>query len=153
MPPEFPAGSRITKCRSIPICGPCGSDEALEQCELGYISSAGCWPLDPAVIEDRKNRCESRASTAIISGAISDEGATSVVNPRNTGGLDAIRFCRRISADTTKATPSVSLGAALAGRIPRAQIRVEPAEEYARRMSTGSPPPDEGFPGLNLLWR
>lgn len=88
VPPEFPAGSRITKCRSIPICGPCASDEALEQCELGYISSAGCWPLDPAVIEDRKNRCESRASTAIISGdtLISDEGATPVVNPRNTGG-------------------------------------------------------------------
>ena len=34
-PPEFPAGSRITQCRSIPICGRCGSDEVYEHCGGG----------------------------------------------------------------------------------------------------------------------
>ena len=45
-PPEWPAGSRITACRSIPICGRCGSDEVYEQLDgaQGYgwgLSSAG----------------------------------------------------------------------------------------------------------------
>lgn len=87
-PPVYPAGSRITQCRSIPICGPCGGDEVYEQQDTGCISSAGCWPLDVREIGERRARYESTATPAIISGdlLITDEGVTPVVNPRNTGG-------------------------------------------------------------------
>jgi hypothetical protein len=49
--PEYPAGSRITKCRTIPICGPCGTDECFEQLDrarrIGWgLSAAGEWPID-----------------------------------------------------------------------------------------------------------
>ncbi|GAB5895886.1 hypothetical protein OKHIL_16930 [Mycolicibacterium mageritense] len=85
--PEFPAGSRITKCRSIPICGRCGSDEVYEQCSSG-LSSAGCWPVPVEEIEARKTYFEAGMSVAILSGdtVISDDGTTPVVNPCNTGG-------------------------------------------------------------------
>jgi hypothetical protein len=86
-PPEFPAGSRITLCRSIPICGRCGGDEAYEQLE-DDLSDAGCWPLPAAEIEDRRNRHESGAEAAILSGdtLLTADGAAPIVNPRNTGG-------------------------------------------------------------------
>src|SRR6516165_3331712 len=57
--PEYPAGSRITRCRSIPICGPCGSDEVYEQLDLaqgipwGGLSAAGCWPIWWEEIDER----------------------------------------------------------------------------------------------------
>jgi hypothetical protein len=60
-PPEFPAGSRITKCRSIPICGACGGDEAYEAIDAAHgrgwgISPAGCWPIGKEKIEERRAR-------------------------------------------------------------------------------------------------
>ena len=88
--PEFPAGSRITQCRSIPICGRCGGDEVWELVEDGAVSSAGFWPLPRDEITERIERCLSkcRVETAIMSGdqLITSEGAAPVVNPRNTGG-------------------------------------------------------------------
>lgn len=85
--PEFPAGSRITFCRSIPICGRCGSDEVYEAVTTG-LSSAGCWPLLVNEIEARKRRYEANATVATLSAdaVITDDGVTRVVNPRNTGG-------------------------------------------------------------------
>ena len=56
---EFPAGSRITKCRSIPICSPCGSDEA-DQCTTRELSPASAWPVDRAEIEKRRRENEAR---------------------------------------------------------------------------------------------
>lgn len=50
-PPEYPAGSRITRCRSIPICGDCGSDEAHQAMDGSGYSSSGSWPLPVAEIE------------------------------------------------------------------------------------------------------
>lgn len=88
--PEFPAGSRITKCRSIPICGRCGGDEVRELIEDGGYSSAGCWPLPHGEIAARIDRCMSscRVETAILSGdqVITSEGAAPLMNPCNTGG-------------------------------------------------------------------
>jgi hypothetical protein len=59
-PPEYPAGSRITACRSIPICGRCGEDEGFElmdamfaRNEFGGISSASCWPIPRDEIDER----------------------------------------------------------------------------------------------------
>jgi len=91
-PPEFPAGSRVTACRSIPICGPCGSDEAYEALDKGYLSSAGCWPLSTEEIDERRERWEQHAvrgfMTAGPGGAvvITEDGASPVINPMNTAG-------------------------------------------------------------------
>lgn len=85
--PEFPAGSRITKCRSIPICGRCGGDEVYEQLD-GALSGASCWPLPVAEIEERRARHEKHRRPATLSDGVllTDDGVTQVVNPRNTGG-------------------------------------------------------------------
>lgn len=85
--PEYPAGSRITKCRSIPICGPCGSDEVYEQLGDG-LSSGGAWPLPPSEIKARLAKYEGAARAALASGdlLIAADGAMPIANPRNTGG-------------------------------------------------------------------
>lgn len=85
--PMYPAGSRITECRSIPICGRCGGDEVYEQLSTG-LSSAGCWPIPEYEIAERCARFESQATVAILSGdtLITGDGAISVINPCNTGG-------------------------------------------------------------------
>jgi hypothetical protein len=49
-PPEFPAGSRVTRCRCIPICGGCGSDEAHEEADglgLSPVVRPAIYPLPP----------------------------------------------------------------------------------------------------------
>jgi hypothetical protein len=88
-PPEYPAGSRVTACRSIPICGRCGSDEVDEQLSTG-LSSPGCWPIPLAEIEARRAQWEGALKAAILSGdtLINDDGAEPItlINPCNTGG-------------------------------------------------------------------
>ena len=92
--PEFPAGSRITQCRTIPICGRCGSDEVHEQldgaCGIGWgLSSAGAWPLPTEVIDERRDRWMKQMTPAIITGdgnLITEDGVGQIVNPCNTGG-------------------------------------------------------------------
>jgi hypothetical protein len=96
-PREFPAGSRITQCRSIPICGRCGSDECYEQLDgalgVGWgLSSAGAWPIDAERIDERRARFMRQMRPAILAGdghlitLITEDGAVPVVNPCNTGG-------------------------------------------------------------------
>jgi hypothetical protein len=83
--PEYPAGSRITKCRTIPICNRCGTDEAYEQCDaakgIGYggISSASCWPLPIEEIDERRERCMREGHLVAVH-------VDRITNPRNTGG-------------------------------------------------------------------
>jgi hypothetical protein len=94
MMPEFRAGSRITACRAIPICGRCGSDEVYERLDgaqgHGYgLSSAGCWPISNEDIGERRARYQQQAKPAILTGdghLITEDGAAPVTNPRNTGG-------------------------------------------------------------------
>lgn len=93
-PHELPAGSRVTRCRSIPICGPCGGDEVYEQCDgaqgIWYgLSSAGEWPISVDDIEERRTRYEQQAKRAILTGdghLVTEDGSMPIVNPRNTGG-------------------------------------------------------------------
>jgi len=94
--PEYPAGSRITECRSIPICGPCGSDEVYEALDVaqgyGYsygLSGASCWPLPVEEIDERRARYRQQMRPAILTAdghLITDDGSAPVINPRNTGG-------------------------------------------------------------------
>jgi hypothetical protein len=88
-PPEFPAGSRITQCRSIPICGRCGGDEAYEILGPDGLSGAGCWPLSVDLIDARRAQFEANAKPAIITGdghLLTEDGVAPIVVPRNTGG-------------------------------------------------------------------
>jgi len=55
-PPKLPAGSRITSCRSIPICASCARDEINEALDGLSISTAGTWPVPEEQIEDRRQR-------------------------------------------------------------------------------------------------
>jgi hypothetical protein len=69
--PDYPAGSRITAYRSIPICGPCGSDEAFEEMDGGRgigwgLSSAGCWPLPVDEINERRDRYYQHMEFALL---------------------------------------------------------------------------------------
>lgn len=95
--PELPAGSRVTQCRSIPICGKCGSDEVFQAqdaaCGVGWgISSAGCWPLDVEEIEERRSRWLQRMKPAVMvlgdhgDHLITEDGCGPVINPCNSGG-------------------------------------------------------------------
>lgn len=94
---ELPAGSRVTACRSIPICGRCGSDEVFEAMDTmdaatgkGWgVSSAGCWPVTIDEIDERRARYMRQAKPAILTGdghLVTEDGSTPVSNPRNTGG-------------------------------------------------------------------
>lgn len=91
-PPEYPAGSRITRCRSIPICGDCGSDEAHQAMEGSGYSSAGSWPLPAEEIEERHTRFRrSRrpGKLTMIDGQLTlimEDGTTIPVDPPDTGG-------------------------------------------------------------------
>jgi hypothetical protein len=93
--PEYPAGSRVTHCRTIPICGPCGEDEFREAIYDGAMSSAGAWPIPVECIDDRRARFEGEATLAILAFGkdgdehlITEDGAAPVmvINPCNTGG-------------------------------------------------------------------
>jgi hypothetical protein len=102
LPTMFPAGSRITRCRTIPICFRCGEDESYEQQDgargtswrlsgvsLG-LSGASCWPVPVEEIEERRVRYEKETQAAILSvkddTLITEDGAAPVINPCNTGG-------------------------------------------------------------------
>lgn len=92
-PGEFPSGSRITQCRSIPICGRCGSDEVYEPHSLGWLSSAAAWPIPVEEIDERKKRYEKlmRLVTLDLTGdgggcLLTEDGVTPVIIPCNTGG-------------------------------------------------------------------
>ena len=92
--PNGRRGSRITACRSIPICGRCGSDEVYEQLDgaQGYgwgLSSAGCWPIPVDEINKRRARYQQQAKPAILTAdghLVTKDGSTPVTNPCNTGG-------------------------------------------------------------------
>jgi len=99
--PGFPAGSRITACRSIPICGRCGLDEVFELLDssrrygathpdLVSRSPAGAWPIPVEDIEERRARHLQQMTPAILDLAngtsITKDGVAPLINPCNTGG-------------------------------------------------------------------
>jgi RNase P subunit RPR2 len=97
LPTLFPAGSRITKCRSIPICDRCGADEAFEvedtKAGIGWggISGASCWPVPIKEIEERSARHYRQMTlmpmTLTSDGlVVTEDGSAPLIIPRNTGG-------------------------------------------------------------------
>lgn len=91
------AGSRLTPCRCVPICGPCGSDEANQG---GGILGTGVsqfwrWPVRVGDRTKRANRAAAMfgpVHPAVLTGGsdgqpvmITDDGATPLV-PRPMGG-------------------------------------------------------------------
>ena len=92
--PEFPAGSRITRCRTIPICARCGADEAYEAEFDGGVSDADVWPLSVDEIEMRIAAVE--AASTLVTGPLvdghllTDVGVFTVANRPNTGGWEEL---------------------------------------------------------------
>jgi hypothetical protein len=94
--PEYPAGSRITKCRSIPICGPCGSDDAHQASDASRgigsgLSPASDWRVPIEEIEERRDQWMAQSRPAILTGEgqlIGEHGSIPITisNPCNTGG-------------------------------------------------------------------
>lgn len=68
--PELPAGSRVTRCRTIPICGRCGTDEAYEGVYGDGVSDTDRWPITVDEIESRITAVE--AYSVVVSGHITD---------------------------------------------------------------------------------
>ncbi len=89
--PELPAGSRLTRCRCIPICGPCGTDEGDMQI-LGQTatSPAWKWPVSKGWMTRRRKAAaaKGRVSEGMIVGdsLLTDDGVSQFTNPRNSGG-------------------------------------------------------------------
>lgn len=90
-PPEYPAGSRITRCRCIPICSGCGSDEAHEEVDGWGLSPAGCWPVAAEEIEEHGRQYQRQVRSAILTDdghLIGQDGVIRVTEwrHRDTGG-------------------------------------------------------------------
>jgi hypothetical protein len=88
------AGSRATRCRCVPICGRCGSDEG-NQTILGTgMSQAWRWPLRKGDITRRRNKVDAMGETVIAlmvpgDGALSmltEDGVSQVKMRPNPGG-------------------------------------------------------------------
>jgi hypothetical protein len=80
--PDLPAGSRITRCRTIPICSQCGSEEAEDFMAAFRGSGKGMlaaseWPVQP--INLRADGFEEAAARVPLY-------PTAARNPHSTGG-------------------------------------------------------------------
>lgn len=90
-PTRMPAGSRITQCRSVPICGLCGSHESIEQTSCGLTPPELWRLLTPLKVRRRVNKWD-RDHSAPISGytdgnTVITEAAVTTPHPRpNPGG-------------------------------------------------------------------
>ena len=94
--PERPAGSRVTACRCIPICGRCGSDETYQSALGRPMSRAWQWPVRKGAITRRRREIETRLAptraemTTDSAGApvlLTEDGVTPVVlRPPSSGG-------------------------------------------------------------------
>lgn len=58
-----PAGSRITEDRSIRICGPCATDESLEDQIGGDLTQLDAWPIGAEKRDELAERFGITAST------------------------------------------------------------------------------------------
>ncbi|UGQ59869.1 hypothetical protein LSF60_10565 [Rhodococcus pyridinivorans] len=84
-PPEYPAGSRVTSCRCIPICGTCGTDESDESLSDGGISDPSLWPIDRDEIDARRAWMLANSRMVVLDiGSMQalDENGVTAVHPR-----------------------------------------------------------------------
>lgn len=83
-----PVGSRVTRCRCIPVCSTCGTHEAIP----GNQVTPWCWPLDPGEIEAELDLvCATSTATVmqVETGAplvLSDDGVDQVQLRPHPGG-------------------------------------------------------------------
>lgn len=90
----FPAGSRLTRCRCIPICDRCGSDEVYELVSrTGRLSGVWQWPVGKSAITRRRNKFKAQCTPASIVAdghgggvVLDDEGVTQIKLRPNPGG-------------------------------------------------------------------
>ncbi|WP_299442265.1 hypothetical protein [uncultured Phycicoccus sp.] len=99
--PGAPAGSRITRCRCIPICSACGEDETSQQVLGQRLTAPWNWPVSRGSMTRRANsvkgRCGPAFAVADSNGdllVLDDRGVTPLVNPPNTGGWNEDGFDR-----------------------------------------------------------
>jgi hypothetical protein len=67
--PELPAGSRVTSCRCIPICGRCGQHEAFEGFLKGdryAVTPPTRWPIRQGIISRDVNRLQKNSTPSTI---------------------------------------------------------------------------------------
>jgi hypothetical protein len=86
--PVLPSGSRVTRCRCVPICGECGTDESFE------VVGPDEWPLEADEITERVQTFMGNTQVGILSGGgdhgppvVIDEDGSHPIHPReNPGG-------------------------------------------------------------------
>lgn len=87
-----PAGSRITRCRCVPICGPCGGHEASVA-----LVTAGSWPIfDPSTVDEDLQAADANGSVGILDPTtgivVSEEGASEIKPRPHPGGWAEFGF-------------------------------------------------------------
>lgn len=80
---QMPAGSRVTRCRCVPVCGPCGEHE------VPHLIDPNDWPaVDPSEVDDDRAELIASADAGIISGAtlVTEDGASELRSRPHPGG-------------------------------------------------------------------
>jgi hypothetical protein len=89
--PIKPAGSRITSCRCVPVCGQCGEDEVLLAMG-GTAPSITLWPVRRTLMLERLGVWRQAATAGVIAGGadgpvvIEETGVTKVKAGPPSGG-------------------------------------------------------------------
>ncbi len=84
LPTEHPgAGSRITRCRCIPVCSQCGRDEGWQAWRFQGISRLDQWPVSKGAITRRENIVAREVSPVV--GLVVGDG---VLTEQGVGTLD-----------------------------------------------------------------
>lgn len=94
-PPVWPAGSRITRCRCVPICGPCGDHEVIPDAwradRLGIDVEDVGWLVEPeerdqeraAFYEQHRPRIGTLAADGVL---VTEDGVGPVQHRPHPGG-------------------------------------------------------------------
>lgn len=81
-PPQYPAGSRVTSCRCIPVCNLCGQDEAF------YPMPIWRWPTSRSAMTKRRNKLDGKRELGFLAGdrIITESGSREFTLREHPGG-------------------------------------------------------------------